>query len=51
MVEKKKRIIEKELRRIEVQLGSISGVRKRHTLLKRQNVLKKELKGIRGNIR
>jgi hypothetical protein len=49
MTEKRKKIIEKELHQIQRQLGVVSGVKKRHQLLKRQLLLKKEIKTLSGN--
>ncbi len=49
MTEKRKRIIEKELHQIQRQLGVVSGVKRRHELLKRQSFLKKEIKAIGAN--
>ena len=47
MKDKRKIALEKELLTIERQLKNVSGVGKRHKLLKRQLELKKELKGIK----
>ena len=44
MKDKKKLLIERQLRKIEKQLKIFSGIKKRHELLKRQQELKKELK-------
>jgi hypothetical protein len=47
MTDKRKHVIEKELQRIKLQLNSVSGVKRRHVLLKKQINLKKELKNIK----
>ena len=49
MTEKRKKILEKELHQIQRQLGAVSGVKKRHELLKKQLLLKKEFKSLGGN--
>ena len=46
MINKRKHVIEKELKRIKLQLNSVSGVKRRHGLLKKQVNLKRELKTI-----
>jgi hypothetical protein len=46
MIDNKRRMLEKQLQRIEIQLGSVSGIKGRHVLLKKQIVLKKELKAL-----
>ena len=46
MIDKKKRLLEKDLRRIELQIKTVSGIRKRRELLKKQLLLKKELRSI-----
>jgi len=44
MKDKKQLLFEKELIRIEKQLKIVTGIKKRHKLLKRQRELKNELK-------
>ena len=41
MIDNKKRTVEKKLRMIEIQLGSVSGIKKRHALLKKQECIEK----------
>jgi hypothetical protein len=46
MIDKNKMYIERELHKIEKQLKAVSGIKKHHKLLKRQQELKNELKSI-----
>jgi translation initiation factor 1 (eIF-1/SUI1) len=43
MIDKKKLVIERELRKIRKQLTVVTGIKKRRELLKRQRELKKQL--------
>jgi hypothetical protein len=46
MVEKRKKVILRDLKKIRRHLNSTSGVKKRHELLKQQRLLRKEMKMI-----
>ncbi len=44
MIDNKQKFFQKELARIDRQLQSVTGIKGRHKLLKRQRELKKELR-------
>ncbi len=44
MIDNKQKFFQKELAKIDRQLQSVTGIKARHKLLKRQRELKKELK-------
>ena len=44
MIDNKQKFFQKELARIDRQLQSVTGIKRRHKLLKRQSELKKELR-------